>query len=74
VVPRYFFHVYGDRMVVRDTQGLEFSSVSDLRENCAAVIQAVVGEDAFNPSITNDKVIRVVDENDRVVIEVPLDS
>jgi hypothetical protein len=75
VVPRYFFHVYdGDVVILRDTQGFEFPSESALRENCAVVVQAVVEEEALDPSITNDRIIRVVDENDRVVIEVPIDS
>jgi hypothetical protein len=73
VVPRYFFQVYdGDMMIIQDSQGLDLSSKSALRERCATIVRAVIDEEALDHTITEDKVLRVVDENDRVVMIVPL--
>jgi hypothetical protein len=73
VVPRYFFHVYdGDVMIVQDSQGLDLSSKSALKQNLARIVGAVIDEEALDHMVTGNKVLRVVDANDRVVLTVPL--
>jgi hypothetical protein len=73
VVPRYFFHVYdGNAIIARDTQGIDLPEKSAALQKCAAIVRSVLDEEGLSGSFTEEKVLRVVDESDRIIATVPL--
>lgn len=68
-MPRFYFHLYqrGDMLV--DPEGVEITDLSTVRSRALEVARDLIAADAASGLVDLDTRLRVVDESDRLVLD-----
>ncbi|WP_436640350.1 DUF6894 family protein [Microbaculum sp. FT89] len=70
-MPRYFFHIRDDGLLVTDVEGVELPDIPDLEERLLRVAREVLAEDEWKAELTDGRSFEIVNEEGRTILIVP---
>lgn len=68
-MPRFYFHLYQGGEMLVDPEGVELAGPGYARTRALVVARDLIAADAVNGAIDLDSRLRVVDEADRLVVD-----
>ncbi|MCT8971050.1 DUF6894 family protein [Microbaculum marinisediminis] len=70
-MPRYFFHIRDDGLLVTDVEGVELPDIPDLEERLLKVAREVLAEEEWKAELTDGRSFEIVNEEGRTILVVP---
>jgi hypothetical protein len=72
-MPRYFFNIRQDKLLLEDDEGEEFANLDAARQEAIASAREILSEAAFSGEAASlDRKIEVADEAGETVLTIPI--
>ncbi len=70
-MPRYFFHIRDDGLVIKDVEGIELPDIPDMKARLLRAAKEVLSEEEWKAERTDGRSFEIVDEEGRTLLVVP---